>query len=100
MFLLFTAVALQAAVRLPKTSAVDGRYGTVCHDGSAGYGDVEANCIARAVERQLLLCDVHRGRSHVSVAAELVMPASGCASRCGHERLSLSAGRPRLLLGA
>ena len=38
MFLLFTAM-------------------TVCHDGSAGYGDAEANCIARAVERQLLLCD-------------------------------------------
>ena len=38
-------------------------YGTVCHDGSAGCGNAEARHIARAAQRQLLLCDAHRRRS-------------------------------------
>ena len=60
MLLLFAAVALQAAVRLPETSAVDGRYWTVCHHSCAGCGSAEARHIARAAHsaaaRALCVC--------------------------------------------
>ena len=63
MLLLFAAMALRAAVTLPETSAVDGRYGTVCHHSCADCGSAEARHMARAAQWQLSLCDAHRRRS-------------------------------------
>ena len=70
-------------------------YGTVCHDGSAGCGNAEARHIHRPrCSAAALALRCSSSSLIVSVAAEMVMPACGCASRCGHERWYLSAGHP------